>query len=155
MTRIITGDRIGKTAQLRTGCAALIWDASQTRILLTRRTDNGLWCLPGGGVDPGESVAEACIREVWEETGLQVRVQRLIGVYSSPHRIIEYADGNRFQIIGVMFGVEVLGGELTLNEEVSEFAYCMPAEIAGLDMMEHHRERIADALAHQEQPFIR
>ncbi|MBK8032803.1 MAG: NUDIX domain-containing protein [Chloroflexi bacterium] len=155
MARIINGDRIAKTAQIRTGCAALIWNNDKTEILLTRRTDNGLWCLPGGGVDPGETVEEACIREVWEETGLQVRVERLIGVYSSPNRVIQYADGNRFQIIGLMFAVEVTGGQLTLNHEVSEFGYFAPAEIAELALMEHHRERIVDALADQSVTFIR
>ena len=48
-------------------------------------------------MDSGESAVETCTREVLEETGLHVQVGRLIGVYSNPHRLIEYADGNRFQ----------------------------------------------------------
>ena len=48
-------------------------------------------------MDPGESVTEACAREVWEETGLQGRVGKLIGVYSDPHQLVEYADSNRFR----------------------------------------------------------
>ena len=155
MAKILKGERIGKTALLRTGCSAVIFDRRRERILLTRRTDNGLWCLPGGGADPGEDVAETCLREIREETGLEARIVRLVGVYSSPHRIIEYQDGNRFQIIGLSFEVEVIGGALTLNEEVSEFGYFTPAEIERLDLMEHHRERIADAMANQIKPFIR
>lgn len=155
MAQIINGERIGQTAQLRTGCAAVVFDESQTRVLLMRRSDNGLWGLPGGGLEPGESVEEGCVREVWEETGLHVRLLRLIGVYSSPHRVIQYADGNRFQIIGLTFAAEVVSGELTLNEEATELAYFTLDEIAALPLMEHHRERLADALANQALPFIR
>lgn len=155
MAKILKGDRIGKEAILRTGCSAVIFDASRERILLTRRTDNNQWCLPGGGTDPGESVTETCLREIWEETGLQARVTRLIGIYSSPHRIIQYNDGNKVQIIGLCFEAEIISGELMLNEEVSEFGYFTPAEIETLDIMEHHRERVVDALAYQQEPFIR
>lgn len=155
MATIHHGDRIARAAQIRAGCSGLIFDAQRERILLTRRTDNGLWCLPGGGLDAGESAAEACIREVREETGLDVKIVRLIGIYSSPHRVIEYADGNRFQIIAMSFEVEVISGELTLNDEVSEFGYFTPQEIETLALMEHHRERIADALVRQKEAFIR
>jgi 8-oxo-dGTP pyrophosphatase MutT (NUDIX family) len=50
----------------------MVFDEERTKVLLTRRTDNGRWCLPGGGIDSGESAAEACEREALEETGLVV-----------------------------------------------------------------------------------
>jgi 8-oxo-dGTP pyrophosphatase MutT (NUDIX family) len=155
MAKIIWGDRIGKLAEIRAGCSAIIFDDAHERILLTRRTDNGRWCLPGGGIDPGETLEETCIREVREETGLDVRVSRLIGVYSSPHFIIEYVDGNRRQLIALSFEAEVIGGALTLTDETTEFGYFTPAEIETIDLMEHHRDRIDDALARQEKPFIK
>lgn len=54
------------------------------RVLLTQREDFEVWCLPGGGVEPGESLAQAAIREVREETGLEVELVRLVGIYSRP-----------------------------------------------------------------------
>lgn len=86
------------------------------RLLLTRRTDNGRWCLPGGAMDPGESLEECCVREVWEETGLRVRVVRLIGIYSTPHRITYYADGNRWQTVSANFLAEITGGTLGVSD---------------------------------------
>ena len=154
MTQLIYGDRIGQTAQISTGCSAVVWDADG-KILLTRRADNGFWCLPGGRVEAGENVEEACIREVREETGLHVRIQRLIGVYSSPHRVVQDADGHRFQIINLTFAAEISGGDLTLNEEVSEFSYFKPEEIPEIPLNENHRERISDAISNQALPFIR
>ena len=109
---LIYGDRIGKLGRIVTACDAVIFDSPGEKVLLTRRTDNGRWCLPGGAMDPGESAAECCAREVLEETGLIVRVGKLIGVYSTPHRIIEYADGNRRQGLTLCFEAEVVGGEL-------------------------------------------
>ena len=72
MAHYAYGERIGRTAQLKLGCAAIIPDDTGKHIVLTRRTDNGRWCLPGGAMDPGESLEECCRREVWEETGLIV-----------------------------------------------------------------------------------
>lgn len=54
------------------------------RVLLTQREDFEVWCLPGGGVDPGETLAQAAIREVREETGIEVELERLVGMYSRP-----------------------------------------------------------------------
>jgi 8-oxo-dGTP pyrophosphatase MutT (NUDIX family) len=137
------------------GCSAVIWDSTRSKILLTRRTDNGRWCLPGGHAEPGESVAEACAREIWEETGLRVQVGRLIGVYSSPDFLLEYADGRRHQIVALNFEVKVIGGELGLSNETTEYGYFTPDEIERMDLMEHHRQRIADALAEQVAAFVR
>ncbi len=154
-TQILRGERIGKLGRIRTGCSAAIFDANREKILLTRRSDNGLWCLPGGGIDPGESAAEACVCEVFEETGLRARVTRLIGVYTSPDWLVEYPDGNRVQIIALSFEAAIEGGELTTTQEVSEYGFFSLAEIETLDLMINHQQRILDAFAGQAEAFIR
>lgn len=106
-------------------------------------------------MEAGESAAEACMREVREETGLEVVVQHLLGVYSSPDRILEYRDGTRNQIVGLCFIAEITGGEPGLSEETTEIGFFTPDEIARLDLMENHRERIEDALANQPGAFIK
>ena len=55
MAKIITGHRIGQDGTIRVGCSAVIFDENREKILLTRREDNNQWCLPGGGMEPGES----------------------------------------------------------------------------------------------------
>ncbi len=155
MTRILDGDRIGATARLKIGAAAAIFDASRARILLTQRADNAQWCLPSGGMEPGESIAEACVREVWEEIGLTVRITRLIGVYSSPHRVTEYADGNRFQFVSLLFEAEPLSLDVDLGEECLAWGWFTPDEANELDMLDSHRERLPDAFAHSTAAFVR
>ena len=63
-------------------CIAIVEDE---RILLTKRRDFPVWCLPGGALEDGETLAQAAVRETREETGLEARLTRLIGVYSRPH----------------------------------------------------------------------
>jgi 8-oxo-dGTP pyrophosphatase MutT (NUDIX family) len=155
MTRVFHGERIAKTARLRPGVTATIFGDQRKKVLLTKRSDNGQWCLPGGGLDPGESISEACIREIYEETGLSIQLLRLIGVYSSPDWVIEYADGNRFQILALNFEAEILGGSLTLNSEVTQFGYFSEDQIEKLDLLPHHRQRIMDAFSSENAPFIR
>lgn len=155
MAQLLYGDRIGLTAALTPGCSAIIFDTTRQKILLTRRTDNGRWCLPGGAMDAGESAAETCTREVFEETGLQVEVGRLIGVYTTPHRITEYADGNRKQLVALSFEAQVIGGVMGLSDETTDLGYYSLAEVETMDIMEHHIERIQDALANQTAAFVR
>lgn len=155
MAKLIFGERIGSSARIRNGCTAAIFDAQGQKILLQRRSDNGRWGLPGGGMDPGESAAEACVRELLEETGLQTRVRKLVGIYTDPHMIMEYPDGNRWHIVAFHFEVGVTGGDITLDEETLEFAYFSREELQALDVMEHHRVRIDDSFARRELAFIR
>ena len=154
MTQILYGERIGKQGKIRLGCSAAILD-EHGRILLTRRADNGLWCLPGGGMEPGESAAEACEREVLEETGLSVRVRRLVGIYSHSDQLIIYPDGGRFQIVALHFEAEITGGETGLSRETSDVGYFTLREIEVLEMFGRHKERIVDTLAAQGEAFIR
>ncbi len=155
MVRILTGDRVGKAGVLRVGCSAVIFDARREKILLTRREDNGQWCLPSGGMDAGESASEACIREVEEETGLHVAVKRLIGIYTTPHQLLEYPDGNKAQLVALCFEAEVTGGELRLSDETTAFGYFSREEIQQLDMLINHLPRIEDAFRNQPESFIR
>ncbi|HLZ24311.1 MAG TPA: NUDIX domain-containing protein [Ktedonobacterales bacterium] len=155
MATVRKGPRVGREGKLSVGSAAVIFDETRLKALLTRRTDNGQWCLPGGRMEPGESIAECCAREVLEETGLIVRVGRLVGVYTNPDRLITYPDGNRWQVISHCFEAEVIGGEPRLSDETTAFGYFSLEEIAGMDLLEPHRERIADAFTEQVAAFVR
>jgi ADP-ribose pyrophosphatase YjhB (NUDIX family) len=149
------GDRIGKRGKLVISCCAVIFDPSRQKLLLTRRTDNGRWCVPGGAMEPGESASEACTREVLEETGLVVGIERHVGVYTSPHWLFEYADGNRIQPINMFFEVTPIGGELRLTEETTEVGYFTRQEMKSMDMLEDLHERINHALEGVTAAYIR
>jgi ADP-ribose pyrophosphatase YjhB (NUDIX family) len=110
MAHYAYGERLGRTAQLKLGCAAMIPNDTGKHMVLTRRTENSPWCVPGGAMDPGETLEECCRGEVWEETGLFVRVVRLIGISSTPHRVTSYADGHRWQTVSVTFLTAIMGG---------------------------------------------
>ena len=146
MSTIRFGERKGKEGELRPGASALIFDEARERVLMTQREDNSRWCLPGGGMDPGESAAETCVREVLEETGLEVRVTKLVGIYTTPDLLIEFPDGNKIQPVAFSFEAEITGGELGLSNETIAFGWYTVAEIEAIDTMEHHITRIHDAL---------
>ena len=154
MTQVLFGERISRQGKIRLGCSAAIFD-EQGRIFLTRRVDNGQWCLPGGGMDAGESVQEACEREVWEETSLRVRVTRLVGVYSYADQLVVYPDGNKVHIVALHFEVEIIDGEPSLSNETTEFAYFTMEEVEALDMFGRHRQRILDTLERHPQALIK
>lgn len=81
-------------------------------ILLQKRGDTNRWGLPGGAIELGESLEEAAIREVREETGLEIRITKLLGVYSDKKYYVTYPNGDKCQPIVVAFYAEVLGGKL-------------------------------------------
>lgn len=155
MVRIIRGERVGKQGRLAVGCAAAILDSTKQKILLIRRADNGRWAVPGGYMEPGESVTEACAREVWEETGIHVRVGRLIGVYNSPHILVEYPDGNRLQLVMLYFAAEPIGGTLRTSEETTDVGYFSRVDIEDMNMSDFNRQRVDDAFAAQAAAFVR
>jgi ADP-ribose pyrophosphatase YjhB (NUDIX family) len=141
------GKRNRRRLELRLGCSAVLFDAAREKILLTRRADNGLWCLPGGMIEAGESVSEGCAREVLEETGLHVRVTRLTGVYSDPLHPVVYPDGNRVHVVVLNFEVEHLSGVPGLSAETTEIAWFPVKEAMDLPLFHYHSEHIRDALA--------
>jgi ADP-ribose pyrophosphatase YjhB (NUDIX family) len=155
MTQVLYGERFGKNGKLRIGCSATIFDEARQKVLLTRRLDNGLWCLPGGHMEAGESVEECCAREVFEETGLQVRVKRLTGVYSNPDQLVVYPDGNQAHFVVMNFEVEIIRGKLGISDETSEAGYFSLTEIASMPMHDRHADRIEDALKGQAEAYIR
>ncbi|MFH0780072.1 MAG: NUDIX domain-containing protein [Parcubacteria group bacterium] len=89
------------------------------RVLLVLRHDYDLWNLPGGGLEKGESPWHCVIREVKEETGYDVEVVKLAGVYSKPER----------DEVCFSFECKITGGALTLNEEAKEIKYFHVHEI--------------------------
>lgn len=98
---------------------------------------------------------EATLREVKEETGLKVELLRLSGVYSNPHRLLEYSDGSRFHVVALNFEARMTGGALITSAETSEFTWCRYMDLETYDVMEHHLERIEDVISGVEAAFVR
>jgi ADP-ribose pyrophosphatase YjhB (NUDIX family) len=97
------------------GAVMLIRDETGC-ILFTHRADTGRWHLPAGFMDLGESVAETAVREVREETGLEVTPARLIGVYAGPEDQVTYPNGDPIQNCSSFFECRLRGGRLRVND---------------------------------------
>jgi ADP-ribose pyrophosphatase YjhB (NUDIX family) len=124
------------------------------RILLHRRDDNELWSIPGGAMEVGERIADTVIREAEEETGLEVKPERVVGIYSNPQHVVEYADGEVRQQFSVCFACRVVGGDLVVSDESLEVGFFTPEQIEGMPMHQSIRLRIRHYLEHRPQPVI-
>ncbi len=143
-----------KALGVRPSVSAIIVDR-RGRLLLQQRSDGGQWGLPGGSVEIGESVADAVVREVREETGLTVTPRRIIGVYSDPAlQVVRYPDGNVWHYVNVCFECVVRGGELTTCDETLALEY-FPAGRLPRTLLPNHRIRIRDARARRAAAVIR
>ena len=124
----------------------------------TRCLANGLSVVITDPSPGAPAHLEQTIENAWsilEETGLAVKICRLIGVYSTPHRITEYADGNLMQGLSLLFEAERISGETCITDETTEVGYFSPEQMKSMDVMEPFYERVADALASQEAAFVR
>ena len=123
------------------------------KLLLQRRSDNGRWNMPGGGVEIGESLTVALHREILEETGLTVAITRYIGVYSDPlETSLVYPDGRVLHYIAHVLECRVTGGELHVNHESLELGWFDPHALPE-PFSPQHRGRMADALEGQATVF--
>ena len=103
----------------------------------------------------GASIAETVVREVEEETGLKVEPTRVIGIYSNPRHVIEYADGEVRQQFSICFACRLVGGEIRPSSESTEVRFFAPADIDGLNAHPSIRLRIDDYLKGECAAFIR
>ncbi|MDX6742971.1 NUDIX domain-containing protein [Actinocorallia sp. A-T 12471] len=116
------------------------------RVLLLRRPDNGLWTIPTGGLEKGETATECGIRECREETGIEVEIVGLVGVFTSPEHVIVYEKDGRVdevrQPVNVCLRARVVGGALTTTAEASEVRWVDPVDLPGYDIHPALRRRI-------------
>ena len=127
------------------GSSAIVVD-DQNRILLQRRADSGNWALPGGAMDIGERLAESAVREVKEETGFDVRIERIVGIYSDPGHVFAYDDGEVRQEFSICLACAITGGSLQVSSESTAVEFFTFEEAAALQMHESIRKRIRDYL---------
>jgi 8-oxo-dGTP pyrophosphatase MutT (NUDIX family) len=124
------------------------------RILLIQRSDNGDWALPGGAHDIGERIAETAERETREETGIDIAVTGLIGIYTDPGHLVEYGDGEVRQQFSIAFRAEPRGGQLTTSKESVQVAWVSPDDLDALRINPSMRLRIEHGLAGHAAPYI-
>jgi ADP-ribose pyrophosphatase YjhB (NUDIX family) len=107
----------------------------QERVVLVRHADKGAWTTPGGAVEPCERPADAALREMWEETGLEVELARVIGVYGGPEFTTSYSNGDRVSFTMTVFEAREVGGRLRPDgEETLEVRRFAASQIAGLEL---------------------
>jgi 8-oxo-dGTP diphosphatase len=148
-------EHVGHATLMVPAAAGIVFDRAG-RVLLIRRGDGRGWSLPGGMMEPGETIVECLVREVWEETGLEVEPARLVGVYSDPaYTHITYPNGDQVHFVSATFQCRVTGGELRADgEESLAVAYFFPQDLPRPVVCDHE-QRIHDALSGRTAAFFR
>ncbi|MEU7699198.1 NUDIX hydrolase [Streptomyces sp. NPDC020472] len=142
-----------KPNSLVVAASAVVTD-ERGRILLQRRRDNDLWALPGGGMDMGDSLPGTAVREVKEETGLDVEITGLVGTYTDPRHVIAYSDGEVRRQFNVCFRARVTGGDLRISDESTELRFVDQEELDALPMHHTQRLRLSHFLEDRPAPYL-
>lgn len=125
---------VGRRQLLIPSVSAIVRD-DLGRVLLCRKTDERWWGLVGGAIEPGETPAEAVVREANEETGLLVKPAHVIGVYGGPDFFVSYPNGDEVAYISTAFLCERVGGRLQPDgDEIAELRYLSARDTASVDL---------------------
>jgi ADP-ribose pyrophosphatase YjhB (NUDIX family) len=135
------------------GAAAIVTD-QHGRVLLQRRTDSGNWALPGGAMDIGETLQQCAVREVKEETGLDIEITGLLGIYTDPAHVIAYADGEVRQEFTVTYLARLTGGTLTVSDESTEVRFIHPTEFDHIPIHDTVRLRLRHHAQRRDTPYL-
>ncbi|MDQ2586015.1 NUDIX hydrolase [Saccharothrix yanglingensis] len=142
-----------KATNIVVAVTAFVQD-DQGRLLMIRRTDNDLYSIPGGAQDVGETIGHTVIREVKEETGIDVDPIDIIGVYSDPAHVISYTDGEVRQEFSICFRAQPIGGELHTSNESSEVHWVAREDLKALNIHPSIRLRIEHGFTNLNTPYF-
>lgn len=118
-------------------------------VLLTCRSDNGNWSMPGGAHDPGESLSETAVRETLEETGIIARLTGVAGIYTDPRHVIHYTSNDEVrQEFTVVYRAEYVSGEPATSSETTQVEWVSVDKIPDLNMDRSQKMRLDWALNH-------
>lgn len=127
--------------------AAVVRD-EQDRILLIRKKDETLWGLPAGAIEPGETPSRAVRREVFEETGLMVTPEQIIGVFGGEKYRYEYSNGDQVEYTAIVFECVIVKGQLrSMDGEAEELQFFKEDELPGLTIPYPPKLFVRDAAA--------
>jgi 8-oxo-dGTP pyrophosphatase MutT (NUDIX family) len=119
---------VGNRAIIMVGAGIILTD-SQGQVLLGKRSDNQNWGIPGGSLEPGETLEDAARRETLEETGLEVGSMRLFDVFSGPQFFYTYPNGDQVHNVSVVYESSTYQGELRSSEEHLDWKLFAPGAL--------------------------
>jgi 8-oxo-dGTP pyrophosphatase MutT (NUDIX family) len=147
-------DKVGTEPLMMPGIGAVVQN-DHGEILLQRASDDGKWHFIGGAMEPDEQPADAVVREVYEETGLLVRPDRLVTVYTIPR--ITYPNGDVIIYTAIVFACTIIGGQLQVNDDESlEVGFFAPEAMPDIDPYERMfvQQGISGVTAYFEPPRL-
>ncbi len=119
-------------------------------LLMLHRKDNKKWTMPGGTMEFGESMTDCALREVKEESGLNVEIKDIIGTYTDPNIRVGYSDGEVRQEFTIVYYGEVQGYDVKLDEESNNYVWVSFDQVLELPLADSQRRRLIDVMAYLE-----
>ena len=119
-------------------------------LLMLHRKDNKKWTMPGGTLEFGESMTQCALREVKEESGLDVEIKDIIGTYTDPNIRVAYSDGEVRQEFTIVYYGETLNYDVSLDDESSRFQWVPLDDVMKLPLADSQKRRIEDVLKYLE-----
>lgn len=135
------------------GGSALVVD-DRGAVLMQRRSDSGNWSFPGGTMEIGETLEQCVIRETKEETGLNIEITGILGIYTDPEHVIAYADGEVRQEFNITFYGRVTGGALAVSAESTDVEFLTPTQLETLPVHETVRLRLRHHGGQRPKPYL-
>ena len=141
-------DDAPKANAIKPAAAVAIFNA-KNEILMLHRADNNRWTMPGGTLEFGESLIACAIREVREETGLDVSVKDIIGTYTDPNVLVAYSDGEVRQEFTVVYYAETCADLVTVDAESNGYKWISLNEVMELALADSQRRRLNDVVTYK------